>query len=170
MTKRQFNRLSDFAVRMTRVAIGNPRWQAVLRRHVKDILWQMDGGDLNYREIIAWDDNHEASESERRRSLLPYTSELLCDYVSTYCWDHNLTRERETARGDCSPIHSKLDIALHCCLRAACDLAAQPSAGVAGFTVGDLRKMWPGQRIPKWVAAEFEPPIAQAKDTDSIWL
>lgn len=42
-----------------------------------------------------------------------------------------------------------------CCLRAGFDLAVSPSAGVIGFTAGDLRRMWKG-KVPGWVKKEFE--------------
>lgn len=40
---------------------------------------------------------------------------------------------------------------VHCCIRAGLDLAFEPSAGVLGFTVGDLCKMYP-ERIPNWLS------------------
>lgn len=41
-----------------------------------------------------------------------------------------------------SPVHS--------CLRAAVDLASAPSAGVCGYTAGDLRRIYP-KGVPQWV-------------------
>lgn len=37
-----------------------------------------------------------------------------------------------------------------CCLRAGIDFASEPSAGVLGFTAGDIRRMYP-EGVPDWV-------------------
>jgi len=37
-----------------------------------------------------------------------------------------------------------------CCIRAGLDMASAPSAGVIGFTAGDIRAMYPGG-VPDWV-------------------
>lgn len=39
---------------------------------------------------------------------------------------------------------------VRCCLRAGIDFAGEASAGVLGFTAGDLRRMWP-EGVPDWV-------------------
>lgn len=39
---------------------------------------------------------------------------------------------------------------VHCCIRAGLDCASEPSAGVVGFTAGDLREMYP-EGVPDWV-------------------
>jgi len=44
---------------------------------------------------------------------------------------------------------------VHCCVRAGLDLAYSPSMGVLGFTVGDLRKMYP-EGVPDWVKGDVE--------------
>lgn len=43
---------------------------------------------------------------------------------------------------------------VHCCLRAGIDLAKSPSVGVVGFTVGDLKKMYP-EGIPDWLCSKW---------------
>jgi hypothetical protein len=42
---------------------------------------------------------------------------------------------------------------VRCCLRAGLDCASAPSAGVMGFTAGDLRRMYP-RGVPKWVKGD----------------
>jgi len=37
-----------------------------------------------------------------------------------------------------------------CCVRAGLDMACSPSAGVIGFTAGDVRRMYP-EGVPEWV-------------------
>lgn len=39
---------------------------------------------------------------------------------------------------------------IRCCIRAGLDLASEPSAGVVGFTAGDLRRMYP-DGVPDWI-------------------
>lgn len=39
---------------------------------------------------------------------------------------------------------------VQCCIRAGLDFASAPSAGVVGFTAGDLRAMYP-EGVPEWV-------------------
>lgn len=43
---------------------------------------------------------------------------------------------------------------VHCCLRAGIDVAKNPSAGIVGFTVGDLKKMYP-EGIPDWLCSRW---------------
>ena len=50
---------------------------------------------------------------------------------------------------------------VHCCIRAGLDCASAASAGVLGFTAGDVRRMYP-DGVPDWV---FEP-----DERLQIWL
>lgn len=61
-----------------------------------------------------------------------------------------------------------------CCVRAGLDMASAPSAGVVGFTVGDLRKMYP-EGIPDWVAVFKDGKgkkidIRTRPDSEGVWL
>lgn len=44
---------------------------------------------------------------------------------------------------------------VHCCIRAGLDMAAEPSAGVVGFTAGDIRRMYP-DGVPEWLFPKGE--------------
>lgn len=59
------------------------------------------------------------------------------------------------------------------CVRAGLDMASEPSMGVVGFTVGDLRKMYP-EGLPDWVALGWGDDgagdIRTAQDADGVWL
>lgn len=44
---------------------------------------------------------------------------------------------------------------VRCCLRAGLDFACSPSAGVLGFTAGDIRRMYP-EGVPDWVFPKGE--------------
>lgn len=80
---------------------------------------------------------------------------------------------------------------VRCCVRAGLDCAVAPSAGVLGFTAGDVRRMYP-DGVPDWVAngdwceipvkkivagIGFIPgdprnpePFDQLVDTETVWL
>lgn len=66
---------------------------------------------------------------------------------------------------------------IRCCLRAGLDLACEPSAGVLGFTAGDLRRMYRGT-VPEWITegwgkqnGEWRPVEFQAiGDGEGMWL
>jgi hypothetical protein len=44
---------------------------------------------------------------------------------------------------------------IRCCVRAGLDVASSPSAGVVGFSAGDVRTMYP-EGVPSWVFAPDE--------------
>ena len=44
---------------------------------------------------------------------------------------------------------------IRCCIRAGIDMACEPSAGVVGFTAGDIRRMYP-EGVPDWVFPKGE--------------
>lgn len=90
--------------------------------------------------------------------------------VSQYLWDAGLERERETKRGGIEVVHTALGERVLACVRAGFDVAVEPSAGVVGFSVGDLRRAFRGS-IPDWVS-EFFPPgaLAEATDAQAVWL
>lgn len=64
---------------------------------------------------------------------------------------------------------------VQCCIRAGLDLASAPSGGVVGFTVCDLRHMYP-EGIPDWINSGFTDPDGQPVDLNQgecnvgIWL
>lgn len=58
---------------------------------------------------------------------------------------------------------------LSCCIRAGFDVAVAPSAGVIGFTAGDLRKVFK-RRPPKWANDFFAEPLSTVSDCDGLWL
>lgn len=44
---------------------------------------------------------------------------------------------------------------VRCCLRMGLDLASEGSAGVLGFTAGDVRRMYP-EGVPEWIARQWD--------------
>ena len=94
----------------------------------------------------------------------------LCDALSDYLFDERLEIEEEDEHGNCTLVETPLGNAVGCCLRAACDVACEPSGGVLGWTAGDLRKMWLGRPVPKWVKAYFEVDFDAIPDDAGVWL
>ncbi|MFB6402843.1 hypothetical protein [Pseudomonas putida] len=88
----------------------------------------------------------------------------VCDYMSDRLWDWKLEWDRNG-----EVMRSKLGNQIQCCIRAALDIAVEPSAGVIGFTAGDLRKACGGE-LPDWIATAFTPPLSRATPDDlEIW-
>ena len=165
MTLTQYRRLCVFALRMVPISIGGKRWQNEVREHVRDVLYRMSvpNYDFHYPHIINWD-NCERSE---KRDIYGHTHPLAsypCDFMSTFLWDAGLEDEHGEYTG-------KVGRAVNCCIRAAMDVAVAPSAGVVGYTIGDLRRMWAPRPLPSWVTKDFEPEItASVPDSTPIWL
>jgi len=55
------------------------------------------------------------------------------------------------------------------CIRAAFDIAVEPSSGVIGFTAGDIRRIWDGQ-VPDWVKEFWEDDFNSTPDDDPVWM
>ncbi|GAH59039.1 unnamed protein product, partial [marine sediment metagenome] len=67
---------------------------------------------------------------------------------------------------------NKLGSNIACCIRAGIDVANPDNwgGGVIGFTVGDLRKMYP-EGIPDWIKANYKNwKEDDLSDDESIWL
>lgn len=162
MTLKQFRRMKVFALRMAPVAIKGGRWRKTARAHIAEILARLNDPhySCHFPHTINWEDNTPLPNDD---------GSLLCDFVSEYCWDNRLYREHPSA-SRCDILESKVAIAVTCCIRAACDVATEPSAGVVGFTIGDLKQMWAPKPIPAWVSAAYETDLNRAEDTQSIQL
>lgn len=146
------------------------------REHVREILERMrcDNFAIHYSQIIDWDNSvgwtpeEEAAEPGRRWCS---KNRLMCDYLK----GHGDYADFDRTLGLENPRNGSYDTALmgciQCCIRAALDVAAAPSGGVVGYTVGDLRSMWAPRPLPKWVADFFEPALTTADSAETpVWL
>lgn len=87
----------------------------------------------------------------------------LCDELDDYLYDNQYLRGDEHRE-------NLFATQVSCCVRAGFDVAVAPSAGVLGFNVGTLRRMYQGE-IPAWVANWFTPPLTgEEKDRAGVWL
>jgi hypothetical protein len=139
------------------------------REYVSEMLSRMGcvNFGIHYPHIIDWDN------SETGLRWCYYKASLLCDYLKSHNglaeYDSALSRERPDASGS---YDTALLNCVQVCIRAACDVAVAPSAGVVGYTIGDLRSMWAPRPLPSWVTAFFEKPelVASAPDDAGVWL
>ena len=154
MTPLQFRRWYTFAIRMAHR--GWPRLPRSSRRKVaglvKDFFRLLTSNDDYYRRqgqptvverIKDWDNTDNSAMPKNYYGRTP-TGPLVCDEVSEFLYN------RKPAYDD---HNNTWGIRVRCCIRAGLDLASAPSAGVVGFEIQDLARMYRGQKnIPEWVA------------------
>lgn len=157
MTPLQFERWKDFAFRMADKALDlrlRPS-RAWVKEKLQDFFNGLDPRDVE--QITDWDSK-------------PYPCDMMSEcsqYWNPYYWNGGDEAFRQ--------FEDQWEGPVRCCVRAGLDLACEPSAGVVGFTVGDLRRMYP-EGIPDWLAAGFydsnEQPvdIRTQPDEAAVWL
>lgn len=156
MTPEQFERWKDFAFRMAAKALHVR--QRPSREWVKDKLEDFFRGLTpdEVQEITDWDSK-------------PYPCDMVAEasqYWNPFYWN-----------GEDKPFHQfeeQWEGPVRCCIRAGLDVASSPSAGVVGFTMGDLRRMYP-EGLPDWVTTfiidpENPVPLESISDQDGVWL
>ena len=120
----------------------------------------------NGRETVAdWDHGvqygakwHERHESASTR-------------VSNFLWDKGFEFERRYRNGNIELARGRFGDMLTACVCAGFDMAVSPSAGVIGFSVGDIRDIFDGT-IPDWIAEQFDDKnalLSAARD-EVVWL
>ena len=151
MTSEQFERWQDFSLRMAKHCYpkATDSRKTKILEEVKDYFyWRRLQKD--WPEIMDWDGNDDKY--------------YLCDKVREFFekYLHYSRREDEyTGR-----FHEQIV----CCIRAGFDIAVEPSSGVVGFTVGDLKQMYGGV-IPEWIKCqEWDVSLDEAADSAEIWL
>lgn len=173
MTLTQFRRMKVFAIRMARTHSNRPLRKRILL-HVLEILWHMDCEDysLHYSQIINWEKSQDYTPEEivadpSRRWYKK--NRLLCDWVNYEYgeYDSELTRQKPDKNGDTGTV---LRNEVSCCIRAAIDTATSSTAGVWGWTLGDLRSMWKNRKLPKWVTSLYQDDLSPLPDQTPLWL
>lgn len=74
--------------------------------------------------------------------------------MDEYLWERNYEFERTYYNGEVDLIRGRFGNMLSACVRAGFDVAVSPSAGVIGFSVGNLIDACGGE-IPDWVSGFF---------------
>ncbi len=104
-----------------------------------------------WKGMLSWDESERPGEA-------PYAGDLFYEFFDEYsCWSEKHP-DRE------GKFHSQLSAAI----RAGIDVAAEPSAGVIGFTVGDVKAAFGGE-IPDWFR-ELYPGIEKGEGSEGVWL
>lgn len=155
MTPEQFDRWKDFSIRMARHAFpeATPARRIKIEEQINGFFSWYDRNDAEVAEIANWD------------SAPTYIG----DAVDSHLERHRHYRYNERT-GYEEPMGNKFENQVSCCIRAGLDRAADPSGGVLGFTVGDLRRMYQ-DGLPEWVVDGYEPPItADTPDSAGVWL
>lgn len=168
MTPEDFEHWKDFALRMAKLPSRTPPRKWV----VEQVGWFFEVNNhpkYDVEDVTSWDQGES----------------LVCDKVSEFLWDRQDEalarrglRSEEARRNAEERWMSKWGNAVSCCIRAGLDLVAEPSMGVLGYTMGDLRKMYP-EGFPPWlekVLNEFvdhkKKPVKlkKLKDNVRLWL
>lgn len=153
MVPEQYDRWKDFSMRMARHAFpdATEARREKIASNIEGFFSWYDGTDVS--EIVDWDNGP------------AYIGDAVTDHLNRHL--HYRYKERtgeEVERGN------RFANQVSCCIRAGLDLASSPSGGVLGFTVGDLRRMYP-EGLPGWVIEGYEPPItAETPDDMGVWL
>lgn len=151
MTPDQFQNWRDFALRMARTCYAESRRPSArwVVEQVEEFLARYD--EESAAGVVDWD----------------AAPAYICDEARQFVWDlQPAFRWRLRAR-DVSELDEdrRAELAeaqweeqwgdpIRCCIRAGLDLASSPSMGVVGFTLGDLRAMYP-EGLPPWLGAGF---------------
>jgi hypothetical protein len=211
ITHEQYERWHDFAMRMARTCFKRKRnpSPAEIEANVEHFFECLSPDDL--LSIVDWDnsDPYPSGCSRYRRTYkcpcwrchgkkqldCPYHCENgeIYDYaeclpVTDICKEHEDGWNPHYWSDEYGTVaerrhHEQFVGPVVCCIRAGLDLAVSPSAGVIGYTAGDLRRMYP-EGVPDWITggpghrwsyAMREPPqlngtFAEMPDTATLWL
>lgn len=147
MTREQYERWKDFSVRMALRGFKNmtPARANSLAEEVQDFISNRED---EFEKIESWD----------------HGDIYICDYVSeTFSHFEHVDKHGELRE-------AKFITQIECCIRAGLDMAAEASAGVLGFDVGDLRRMYP-EGFPDWLDnGDWPTPLKDLPDTAGVWL
>lgn len=173
VTREQYERWIDFARRM---GSAYPRRSKAAREKLAEyavafIVTHCNNG-RDVERVSGWDDTKNGSG-------------YVCDSFDTWWWDglrfwQGAPSDYYEDGRDGEPAAFRRWVerwpdAVNCCVRAGLDVASSPSAGVVGFTVGDLKRMYP-EGIPSWVSDGYQnkdgsPLDLNAEPSDAgVWL
>lgn len=168
MTPTDYEHWKDFAFRMAKLPSKTPPTKWV----VEMVAWWFNTHDhpkYDIEDVNSWDQG----------------PTYVCDNVSAFLGERFDGRGKNCGYGF-DAYERAYDRwmntwgnAVSCCIRAGLDLVALPSMGVLGFSIGDLRKMYP-EGFPEWlekVLKEFvdsdkKKPVnlKTLKDSAQLWL
>lgn len=168
MTSDQYARWKDFAMRMSAVLQSRRPSKKWIRERI-EFFFEVYMTEKEAAGVVTWDDTE-----------MSYAKGDLTEHVADVTQPGFLRLDEESKRYEDSRARwrERWVSPLICCIRAGLDVASKPSGGVVGFTVGDLRRMYP-EGIPDWVAKP-DPPfkdddgqpidLRTRPDEESVWL
>lgn len=163
MNNLQYERWKQLSVGLARVHENlTPARKARLAEEVENCIdWVVCNG---LGTIDDWDDGVRGKDGR-------YAHDSAGDRVDQFLWDNRYEFERERKSGCVDLVRGRFGDMLSACVRAGFDMAVEPSAGVIGFTVGDLRAIFNGV-VPDWIAEHFEHPelLSAAAPDEGVWL
>lgn len=196
MTPEQYNRWKDFSLRMARTlyrTVRRPSGKWIVEM-VEDFFgWTLDEDDIVC--LVDWDNSDEYPEGHRLRcqecgGKYPRWTSPYCvgDMMSVWLGDyHNYVpccpacKNGHGKECRCEDVRElfyeqwddQWGGPIRCCIRAGLDFASAPSAGVMGFTAGDVRTMYP-EGVPDWVKnGQWYPAFSETREDgtkDGIWF
>lgn len=163
MTPEQFDRWHDFATRMARACYGKRRrGKRVEGRYVSCATpsWIAETVALILNDLRS-----DAAKIGDWDGYGPNHEEMLCvgDAVNELIYHGDALRaepdqyyDDDTGPTDAWTAWDEQWISpVRCCLRSGLDVASEPARyGVVGFTIGDIRKMYP-DGVPSWITERF---------------
>ena len=163
MNELQYERWKELSLGLARSykALTPQRHKKLLEEVENCIDWVVCNG---LDTVEDWD------SSVRRDGTLYYES--AGTRVDDYLWQNRYEFERSSRSGEVELVRGRFGDMLSACVRAGFDMAVEPSAGVIGFTVGDLRDVFEGG-IPDWIADRFgenKGALLAAGRDEGVWL
>jgi len=150
--KTVYERWLDFSTRLIKQMECTETRGSKILEEVKEFINDFDPDDILKYDIAGWD--HEIRE-------LDY---CFSDHFDDYFYKYATYNEDGEQTGR---FHNQL----HTAIRAGLDMVVPDymvSAGVLGFTIGDLREMYP-EGLPDWLPG-FVKPKPETPDDTQIWL
>jgi len=147
MTERQFRRWRRLSIGLIAAYHATKHRREKLLAETERFFDYLDEYGL-WQHMISWDDSLEGEA---------YACDLFSELFD--CYSHWSGRRQYEGR-----FYSQLSG----CIRAGMDVAAEPSAGVIGFTVGDVRRAF-RWHLPKWFL-DLYPGIGNAPAGAGVWL
>jgi len=182
MTKEQYEQWCDFSRRMALRADFGLRHRpsrAWVIEHVEDVLASFAD---DYASIHSWDygDDHnypcDALDDAEFYEKPCFESQITSQVMKNGHYSHWADTDDELE----SEIQRRSELArvqwsgqwwepVGCCVRAGLDMATKIGGGIVGFTVGDMRRMYP-EGLPKFVTRHYDRSLLIAKAQDGVWL
>jgi hypothetical protein len=174
MTEIQYKRWKIFAKKMAKIVATNksePSRKQILQNIDFFFECRMDPNE-EWRRVEDWDTTN-PNENGRSFCVSDHISDM-CEYWIPNYWSSDFPYEDEDEEGYNRAIEKWVGPA-SACIRAGLDIASQPSAGVVGFTAGDVRKMWSPKPVPNWVKEAWrrdyeDLEFDSIKNKEPVWL